>query len=62
VTAARALVEANLKAGVLVSAATEWKDIFQNATKLAEQHSASIGCRSLDVLYCATAKVLAGRD
>jgi predicted nucleic acid-binding protein len=59
VNAARALVEADLQSGVLVSAANEWKDIFQNAAKLAEHHSASIGCRSLDVLHCATAKVLA---
>ena len=59
VTAARALVEADLQSGVLVSAANEWKDIFQNAAKLAERHSARIGCRSLDVLHCATAKVLA---
>lgn len=58
VTAARAAVEADVKAGVLVSTATEWKDVFPNATKLAEQHSAALGCRSLDVLHCATAKLL----
>jgi len=62
VTAACSLVEADLKAGVLVTAATEWKDIFQNATKLAEQHSAIIGCRSLDVLHCAAAKVLTATE
>lgn len=57
-TAARALVEADLRAGVLVSATGDWKDIFQEAVKLAEQHSGMIGCRSLDVLHCAAAKVL----
>ena len=62
VTAACALVETDLKAGVLVSANTEWKDIFQNATKLAEKHSAIIGCRSLDVLHCAAAKVMAATE
>ena len=62
VTAARAAVEADLKAGVLVSAGSEWKDIFQQAVKLAENHTASIGCRSLDVLHCAAAKMLATNE
>lgn len=59
VTAARTAVEADLKAGVLVSAPSDWKDIFQQAVKLAETHTAVVGCRSLDVLHCAAAKVLA---
>ena len=58
VTAARALVEADLKSGVLVSVGGEWKDIVQEAVKLAEQHTATLGCRSLDILHCAAAKVL----
>ena len=62
VTAARALVEADLKAGVLVSPGGEWKDILAEAVKLAEQHTGSIGCRSLDVLHCAAAKVLAASE
>lgn len=44
---------------MLISASSEWKDIFQQAVKLAEKHTGSIGCRSLDVLHCAAAKVLA---
>lgn len=58
VTAARSLIEADLKAGVLVSVGGEWKDIFLEAVKLADFHSATLDCRSLDVLHCATAKVL----
>lgn len=58
VTAARALVEADLKAGVLVSPSGEWKDIFTEAAKLAEQHTGTVGCRSLDILHCAAARVL----
>jgi hypothetical protein len=61
-TAARSLVEADLKARVLVSAGGEWKDIFQEAMRLAEQHTGTIGCRSLDVLHCAAAKVLAASE
>jgi predicted nucleic acid-binding protein len=62
VAAARALVDADLKAGVVVSAGGQWTDIFKEATKLAEQHSAGIGCRSLDVLHCAVAKALAAAE
>ena len=58
VTAARGLVETDLKSGVLVSASGEWKHVFSEAVKLAEQHTGTIGCRSLDVLHCAAAKVL----
>jgi predicted nucleic acid-binding protein len=59
VAAARALVEADLKAGVLVSPGGEWRDISNEAAKLAEQHTGTIGCRSLDILHCAAAKILA---
>lgn len=62
VTAARAWVEADLKTGVLVSPSGEWKDIFAEAVKLAEQHTGTIGCRSLDILHCAAAKVLAAGE
>lgn len=62
VSAARALVGVDLKAGVLVSPGTEWKDIFAEAVKLAEQHSRVIGCRSLDILHCAAAKVLSASE
>jgi predicted nucleic acid-binding protein len=58
VAAARSLVEADLKSGVLVSAGGDWPDIFREAVKLAGQHTGTVGCRSLDILHCAAAKVL----
>jgi predicted nucleic acid-binding protein len=58
-TAARALVEGDLKSGVLVAARSDWDNVFQEAVRLAQQHTALFGCRSLDVLHCAAAKVLA---
>jgi predicted nucleic acid-binding protein len=58
IAAARALVEADLKSGVLHSIAGDWPDIFRAATKLSETHSGTIGCRSLDILHCAVAKAL----
>lgn len=59
VTAARAVVEADLKSGVLTSAGGDWPNLFREAVKLGEQHIGTIGCRSLDILHCAAAKVLA---
>lgn len=61
-TAARALVGGDLKTGVLVSARSDWENVFQEAVKLAEQHTGVFGCRSLDVLHCAAAKVLAATE
>ena len=58
VSAARALVESDVKQGVLVSAAADWRVVFQEAVSLADQYSHTLGCRSLDILHCATAKVL----
>jgi len=62
VTAARGLVAADLRSGVLVSADGDWPDIFREAVKLAEQHTGMVGCRSLDILHCAAAKVLAATE
>ena len=61
-TAARALIAADLQSGVLVATDGRWNEAFAEAVKLAEQHSGTIGCRSLDVLHCATAKVLAATE
>jgi hypothetical protein len=41
-----------------IAASIDWKDVFQEATRLAGQHTSLIGCRSLDVLHCAAAKIL----
>lgn len=62
VTAARALVESDLKSGVLTAAGGDWSNLFREAVKLSEQHTGTIGCRSLDILHCAAAKVLAATD
>ena len=62
IAAARTLVETDLKSGVLLSTAVEWNTVFEQATKLAEQHTGTIGCRSLDILHCATAKVIASKE
>jgi len=58
VQAAAALVEADVTSGVLLRAGINWEKVFRAATDLARQHSASFGCRSLDVLHCAAAQIL----
>ncbi len=62
VQAAAALVEADVKSGVLLPVVANWDKIFRAASDLARQHSASFGCRSLDVLHCAAAMVVQASD
>lgn len=62
VTAARALVLEDLNSGVLVSPDEDWKEIFAEAVDLAHQFTPTIGCRSLDILHCAAAKVLGASE
>jgi predicted nucleic acid-binding protein len=61
-SAALALVDSDLKLGILFSPAIEWKDIFAEAVSFAKQHTGTIGCRSSDVLHCAAAKVLSATE
>ena len=58
VAAARALVAADLQTGVLVSRGGDWTAILDEAAKLADRHTGTIGCRSLDIVHCAAAKIL----
>jgi predicted nucleic acid-binding protein len=62
VTAARALVETDLKSGVLISLDGDWPNIFREAVKLAELHTGTTGCRSLDILHCAAANLLGATE
>ena len=62
VAAARSLVEADLKSGVLMALGGDGRNLFREAVKLADQYTSTIGCRSLDILHCATAKVLAAKE
>jgi predicted nucleic acid-binding protein len=62
VSAAKALVSADLAAGVLIRPTVSWDRAFADATVLAETHTAGIGCRSLDILHCAAARALNASD
>lgn len=58
VASARALVEADLRAGVLVETNAAWDSVFQKAVELAGHHTGLVGCRSLDILHRALAATL----
>ncbi len=53
--AAMNLIQADRGSGVLVAPASPWRIPFRFATQLAMVHSPTIGCRSLDILHCASA-------
>lgn len=54
----RALVETDVRNGTLYRPTSVWEDIFREAATLANDHTRRIGCRSLDILHCATARHL----
>jgi predicted nucleic acid-binding protein len=58
VQAAKALIAVDLNAGVLKRVSLDWEAVYQEAVTLAAQHTADIGCRSLDILHCAVAKAI----
>lgn len=62
VAAAHSLVKADLETGVLVSTGGDLTEVFQEAVKLAGQFTGIYGCRSLDILHCAAAKVLEAKE
>jgi predicted nucleic acid-binding protein len=51
-------MENDLAAGVLVPRVGLWHRILQAAESLAEHHTPTVGCRSLDIIHVATASVL----
>jgi predicted nucleic acid-binding protein len=56
VRATSALVEADVRAGVLHRPPIVWEDILLAAAALSKTYTRSTGCRSLDVLHCASAQ------
>ncbi len=62
VQAAKALVAADIASGVLQKTPAKWEPAYQKAVALAESHTATIGCRSLDILHCALAQTIGTAD
>lgn len=53
-----ALVEDDVRAGILHRPAMPWDDVWREATALAKAYTRTHGCRSLDILHCAAARTL----
>lgn len=60
--AAQSMVASDLNAGVLRLIHPNWREVFREATKLAELQTGKLGCRSLDILHCAIAKTIAADE
>jgi predicted nucleic acid-binding protein len=58
VRATNALVEEDVRGGVLHRPAIVWEDVLHDAKVLARAHTKGIGCRSLDILHVAAARQL----
>ncbi len=58
VLAAMNVIEADLESGVLVAPPAGWPIPFPVAARLALCHSPMIGCRSLNILHCASSDEL----
>jgi len=58
VRAVQALVAEDLRAGTLHRPALSWDDVLEEATTFASSHTRKVGCRSLDILHCAAARLL----
>lgn len=53
-----ALVEEDVRAGILHRPAVPWDDVIREATAMGKLYTRALGCRSLDILHCAAARAL----
>jgi predicted nucleic acid-binding protein len=51
-------VEKDIAAGLLISSGGLWHRVFGEAEFLAANHTSAVGCRTLDVLHVAAAKLV----
>lgn len=58
VHATRAMIDDDVRGGILHRPSVAWDDVFRDATSLAIAHSRGLGCRALDILHCAAAQSL----
>lgn len=56
IRATGALVEEDVRVGVLHRPSVVWDDVLRSAAALSRAHTRATGCRSLDVLHCAAAQ------
>ena len=51
-------MENDIAAGLLISSGGLWHRIFGEAESIAANHTPAVGCRTLDVLHVAAAKLV----
>jgi hypothetical protein len=56
------LIDKDLATGVLRRPSLSWPDVFRSAEELSLRYSALAGCRSLDLLHVASARLLLIKD
>ena len=57
VAAVKSLIIADLNAGLLRRMNPDWERTSSLAVDISAQHTPKVGCRSLDILHCAQAKL-----
>jgi predicted nucleic acid-binding protein len=62
VSAALGLIEADLRSGVLRIVAVDWNEAWRKTRELSERHAAATGCRTLDSLHVAAARLLGAKE
>jgi predicted nucleic acid-binding protein len=62
VRAVHEFIEADLRSGKLHRPALVWDTVLQDSKALARGHTRKIGCRSLDILHCSAARMLAAKS
>lgn len=60
--AALSQVEADVRSGLLSQIVLSWADVYREAERLADHHSATLGNRSLDILHVASALVHGSKE
>lgn len=53
-----ALIQGDVRSGILHRPVLVWEDVLREAMSLARGHTRTLGCRSLDILHCAAAQSL----
>lgn len=54
--------DADIASGLLQKVSPDKASVFRKANELSETHSASLGCRTLDILHVAAAVVIGAKN
>ena len=55
-------IEEDIQEGRLIWVSIVWADVYREAERLADAHSATLGTRSLDILHVAAARTLGATE